>query len=614
MPIKGIRRQCGSDNQRARSRSTGINSAKEREGMHRFRVWAPKARRVRVAVDGEKYSLERGAGGWWEADIVRAAPGTDYAYFLDDEDLALPDPRAAWQPHGVHGPSRVLDPAAFTWTDSAWEPPPLKSAVIYELHIGTFTPEGTLDAAAHKLDALRELGITHVELMPVNSFAGNHGWGYDGVDLFAPHEPYGGPQALNRFVDACHAKGLAVLLDVVYNHLGPAGNYLGKFGPYFTSAHHTPWGDAVNLENAGSYEVRRFFCDNALMWLRDYHFDGLRLDAVHAYNDRSAINFMEQIASEVHALEAQTGRYYVVIAESDLNDPRLVTAPEAGGYGMDAQWSDDFHHSLVTALTGKREGYYSDFGSLADLAKALRDVFVYDGRYSPYRDRIHGRPVRGLPGWRFLGYSQNHDQVGNRAHGERLVHLAGLKRARIAAVMEMTAPFVPMIFQGEEWSASSPFQFFTDHEQGLGKLVSEGRRKEFVAFGWDPSDIPDPQDRQTYQRSRLNWDERGQGEHAAMLAWYRELIALRKSTPELTDGDLSEVRVRCNEEQQWLVMERGRMTVAFSLAQEPVEVAVRAGSRIALQSESGVAVQNGTVTLPPDSVAILVTAAAGTVQ
>ncbi|HEY6446721.1 MAG TPA: malto-oligosyltrehalose trehalohydrolase [Acidobacteriaceae bacterium] len=582
--------------------------------MHRFRVWAPKARRVRVEVAEEKHPLQQCEGGWWQADLAAAGPGTDYSYYVDDEDLALPDPRSAWQPQGVHGPSRVLDPAAFTWTDASWVPPPLTSAVVYELHIGTFTPEGSLDAAAHKLDALRELGITHVELMPVNSFAGQHGWGYDGVDLFAPHEQYGGPLALLRFVDACHAKGLAVLLDVVYNHLGPAGNYLGKFGPYFTSAHHTPWGDAVNLEDAGSHEVRRFFCDNALMWLRDYHFDGLRLDAVHAYTDRSAIRFMEQIASEVHALEAQTGRRCVVIAESDLNDPRLVTAPEAGGYGLDAQWSDDFHHSLVTALTGKREGYYQDFGSLADLAKSLRDVFVYDGRYSPYRDRIHGRPVRGLPGSRFLGYSQNHDQVGNRAHGERLVHLAGLRRAKIAAVMEMTAPFVPMIFQGEEWAASSPFQFFTDHEEGLGKLVSAGRKKEFAAFGWDPNDIPDPQDPQTYQRSKLNWSEREKGEHAEMLRWYRELIALRQSTPELTSGDLSQVRVRCNEVQQWLAMERGPVTIAFSLAQRPVDVAVRPSSRIVLQSSPGIALRGGTLTLPPDSVAILAPGSAGTVQ
>ncbi|HEX4006494.1 MAG TPA: malto-oligosyltrehalose trehalohydrolase [Acidobacteriaceae bacterium] len=578
--------------------------------MHRFRVWAPKAGRVRVEAAGKKYPLARGAGGWWQADVDAAAPGSDYAYFLDDEDLALPDPRSLWQPHGVHGPSRLFDPAAFPWSDGGWEAPPLASGIVYELHIGTFTPEGTLDAARTKLEALRSLGVTHVELMPVNAFAGRHGWGYDGVDLFAVHEPYGGPEALLRFVDACHAQGLAVLLDVVYNHLGPSGNYLGKFGPYFTASHHTPWGDAVNLEDAGSYEVRRFFCDNALMWLRDYHFDGLRLDAVHAYMDRSAIHFTEQMAAEVRALEAQTGRHYAVIAESDLNDPRLVTAPEAGGYGIDAQWSDDFHHALVTVLTGMREGYYEDFGTLADLAKALRDVFVYDGRYSAYRDRVHGRPVLGLPGWRFLGYSQNHDQVGNRAKGERLVHLAGIGRAKIAAALTLTAPFVPLLFQGEEWAASSPFQFFTDHEKELGKLVSAGRKNEFAAFGWNPEIIPDPQARETYELSKLHWDERDQGQHAEMLAWYRDLIALRNATPDLVDGDLRAVEVRYSEAERWFVLERGRVTVAFSLAAAPVQIAVNAGLRIAVASAESryqaIAGGEADLLLAPDGVAVLV--------
>ena len=576
--------------------------------MHRFRVWAPKAERVRVQVDGEKYSLARFAGGWWEGDVRAAGPGTDYAFFLNDEDLALPDPRSAWQPHGVHGASRVVDHGAFAWSDAGWQAPPLESAIVYELHVGTFTPEGTLDAAAQKLDALRDLGVTHVQLMPVNAFPGQQGWGYDGVDLFAVHEPYGGPESLKRFVDACHANGLALLLDVVYNHLGPAGNYLGRFGPYFTHLHNTPWGDAVNLEDAGSHEVRRFFCDNALMWPRDYHIDGLRLDAVHAYMDRSAINFMEQIAAEVHALEAQTGRHLVVIAESDLNDPRLVTAPEAGGYGMDAQWSDDFHHALVAALTGERKGYYEDFGTLGDLAKSLREVFVYDGKYSVHRDRVHGRPVRGLPGWRFLGYSQNHDQVGNRAKGERLSQLTSVGRAKIAAALEMTAPFVPMIFQGEEWAASTPFQYFTDHEAELGKLISEGRKREFAAFGWDPAEVPDPQARATYERSKLDWSERDVGVHAEMLAWYRELIALRKSLPELMDGEMSAVQVRFSEAEQWLVMVRGAVTVAFSLAKAPVAVEVRAGSVVRLASEAGVVVCDRKLQLLPDSTAVLVLA------
>ena len=573
--------------------------------MHRFRVWAPKAERLRVQVNGKKVPLQPAGGGWWEAEVQDAGPGTEYAYFIDDEDLALPDPRSSWQPHGVHGASRILDQAAFHWKDGSWQAPPLSSAVVYELHVGTFTREGTLDAARQKLDSLVELGITHVELMPMNSFPGRHGWGYDGVDLFAPHEPYGGPEALKRFVNECHAKGLAVLMDVVYNHLGPSGNYLGKFGPYFTDSHHTPWGAAVNLEDAGSHEVRRFFCDNALMWLRDYHCDGLRLDAVHAYMDRSAIHFMEQIATEVHALEGETGRHYVVIAESDLNDPRLVTASEAGGYGMDAAWSDDFHHALVTALSGDRRGYYADFGSLEQIAKALCEVYVYDGRYSPYRNRIHGKPVRGLPGWRFLGYAQNHDQVGNRAKGERLSHIVSLGRAKIAAALVMTAPFVPMIFQGEEWAALSPFQFFTNHEPELGKLVSEGRKKEFARFGWDPAQVPDPQAPETYERSKLNWNERKAGSHAEMLDWYRKLIALRRSTPDLLDGDLSRVQVRCSESGQWLAMERGRCTVAFSLSKKTVEVPVRAGSRVVLQSDAGVCFRDGKLTLLPDSVAIL---------
>jgi maltooligosyltrehalose trehalohydrolase len=573
--------------------------------MHRFRVWAPRAERARVEVDGRLYGMERGEGGWWEAEVETARAGMDYAYFLDREKLALPDPRSAWQPNGVHGASRVADRAAFAWSDAGWQAPPLESGIVYELHVGTFTPEGTLDAARGKLDWLRELGVTHVQLMPVAGFPGRQGWGYDGVDLFAVHEPYGGPEALQRFVDGCHAKGLAVLMDVVYNHLGPSGNYLAKFGPYFTDAHHTPWGDAVNLEGAGSHEVRRFFCDNARMWLRDYHCDGLRLDAVHAYVDRSAIHFMEQMATEVRALAAETGRHSVVIAESDLNDPRVVTPRAAGGYGMDAQWSDDFHHALFALLTGERGGYYADFGSLCDLGKALREAFVVDGRYSGFRDRVHGKPVRGLEGWRFLGYAQTHDQVGNRAKGERVSQLVSAGRAKIAAAMAMTAPFVPMIFQGEEWAASTPFLYFTDHEPELGKLVSEGRRKEFAAFGWDPAEVPDPQAAETFERSKLRWEERVEGAHAEMAAWYRSLIALRKEMPELTDGNLGAVRVQWSEHERWFTMERGRVTVGFSLAEKPVEITVAAGAQVRLGAGCETH-GDGTAMLEPDGVAVLV--------
>ena len=482
----------------------------------------------------------------------------------------------------------------------------MQTAIIYELHVGTFTPEGTCDAAAAKLAYLKELGITHVELLPFAEFPGTDGWGYDGVDLFAPHAAYGGPDGLKRFVDACHAEGLAVIMDVVYNHFGPSGNYVGSFGPYFTDAHKTPWGDAVNLEDAGSYEVRRFFCDNALMWLRDYHIDGLRLDAVHAYMDRSAINFMEQLATEVRSLEGLTGRHHFLIAESDLNDPRLITPREVQGYGLDAQWSDDFHHAIVALLTGDRSGYYADFGDFADLGKALTHAFIFDGQYSSFRQRVHGRPANGSPGYRFLGYSQNHDQIGNRAKGERLEHLTDMARAKIAAALTLTAPFLPMLFQGEEWAASSPFQYFTDHEdKELARLVSEGRKKEFAAFGWDPKDIPDPQDKSTVENSKLKWDELTRGKHAEMLDWYRKLIALRKARPELTDGDLGQVEIDFDEEERWFSMQRGGIVLLFTLDEEGYSAGLEEGVELLLASDPSIAVDDGQLTLPSVGVALL---------
>jgi maltooligosyltrehalose trehalohydrolase len=559
---------------------------------------------VEVQIGDEKTALQAIDGGWWQAEIAAAGPGTDYAYIIDGEEPAVPDPRSMQQPEGLHGPSRVVDHSAFPWSDSGWRAPVFPSAIVYELHIGTLTPEGTFEAAIAKLDYLKELGITHVELLPVAAFPGHRGWGYDGVDLFAPYEPYGGPDGLKRLVDAAHRKGLAMLLDVVYNHFGPDGNYTGKFGPYLTSLHTTPWGDAVNFEDAGSHEVRRFFIDNALMWLRDYHFDGLRLDAVTAYMDRSATNFMEELAREVRELEAETGRKLVVVAESDLNDPQLVTAPEGGGYGLDAAWSDDFHHALVTYLTGDRSGYYADFGTLADLAKSLESVYVYDGTFSEYRDRHHGKPVRGLPGWRFLGYSQNHDQVGNRARGERLVHLAGEKRARVAAALVLTAPFVPMLFQGEEFAASAPFQYFTDHEEELGQLVSAGRKREFTAFGWNPDQIPDPQAEKTFTDSKLNWSEVGEGAQAAMLEWYKKLIQLRRTTPELLNGRMDEVLVTIDEDDRWLVMDRGAIQIACNLGSEPLQIELPPGSVLLLGSDE-VAFTGEELTLPADSVSVV---------
>jgi len=574
--------------------------------MHLFEVWAPRAGTIAVKIGKERFALAKKGRGWWSGEVASAGPGTDYGFVIDGLEPALPDPRTQWQPHGVHGESRVVDHALFAWSDSGWQAPPLSSALIYELHVGTFTPEGTFQGAESHLDYLKDLGVTHVELMPIANFPGKHGWGYDGVDLYAPFNAYGEPGDLKRFVNVCHGKGLAVLLDVVYNHLGPVGNYLEKFGPYFTANHSTPWGGAVNFEEAGATEVRRFLIENALMWLRDYHMDGLRLDAVHAFNDRSAMHFLEQLAGEVRRLEATLGKHFVLIAESDLNDPRLVKAEEAGGYGLDAQWSDDFHHALFSVISGEREGYYADFGSLAALAKSLRHVFVYDGNYSEYRGRNHGRQVVGLSGHRFIGFVQNHDQVGNRAKGERVSHEAGVGRAKIAAALVLTAPFVPMLFQGEEFGASAPFLYFTDYDDPeLGRLISEGRKNEFVAFGWSPGQIPDPQDEQTFNQSRLNWAELGEQPHASLLQWHKDLIRLRRSRSELSDGNLNAVRVRFDEEAQWLVLERGKLRIACNLGNVPVDVELGNGAQLLLASDDSARLNGARIELGPDSVAVL---------
>jgi maltooligosyltrehalose trehalohydrolase len=401
---------------------------------------------------------------------------------------------------------------------------------------------------------------------------------------------------------------LAVLLDVVYNHLGPVGNYLGKFGPYFNNDYSTPWGPAVNLDAAGSDEVRRFLCDNALMWLRDYHFDGLRLDAVHAFIDRSAIHFLEQLSTEVDELEAMLERHLVLIAESDLNQPMVVTPREARGFGIDAQWNDDFHHALHSVLTGERDGYYSDFGSLADLAKAIRSVFVYDGRYSEFRQRSHGRPVVGLSGERFLGYLQNHDQIGNRATGERISHLLSVGRQKIGAALVLLSPLVPMLFQGEEFGSNSPFLYFTSHEDPeFGRLVSEGRRREFAAFGWKLDEIPDPQDVRTYDASKLDWTEREREPHRSILNWHRDLIRLRHSTPDLINGRLDRVNVTFDESANWFKVERGRVTLVCNLSARPSSVPVPDTADIILASESGAKRAPEAVLVPAESAVVLQT-------
>ncbi len=572
----------------------------------KFRVWAPLPRKVELLLEGRRHNLQRDDDAWWTTEVTAATAGADYGFLLDNEG-PFPDPRSPWQPNGVHGLSRLVDHAAFRWADAGFQSPPLSRAVIYELHVGTFTPEGTFDGVIAKLDHLLQLGVTHVGLMPVNAFPGHHGWGYDGAALFAPHHPYGGPEGLKRLVNACHADGLAVLLDVVYNHLGPSGNYLGKFAPYFNARYHTPWGDAVNFDGPDSDEVRRFFCDNALMWLRDFHFDGLRVDAVHAIFDQSAVHFLEQLGLEVKQLAREMGRPLVIIPESDLNDPRLLWPRERGGFELDAQWSDDFHHALHSALTGERTGYYEDFGALEDLAKAFQQAYVYDGRHAVHRRRRHGRPPAGLSGHRFLAYAQTHDQVGNRARGERLCHLVNPARAGLAAALVLTSPFVPMLFQGEEWGASTPFQYFADHQEpDLAKAIREGRRREFAAFGWKPEDVPDPQASETFGRSKLNWAELGTAPHAEMLNWHRQLIELRQREPALADGCLNLVQTHFDESARWFVVERGALTVAFNFAGESQLVPLREGNQqLLLASAPKTFVSGKAVSLPSDAMAIL---------
>ncbi|GAA1982957.1 malto-oligosyltrehalose trehalohydrolase [Kitasatospora viridis] len=531
-----------------------------------YRVWAPAARRVEVEVDGSGHPLRAAEGGWWQGE----APAGRYGFRLDGGP-ALPDPRSARQPDGPDGPSLPVDHAAFRWSEVPWHGRPLAGSVVYELHIGTFTPAGTFAAAEQHLDHLVALGVDFVELMPVCPFPGVHGWGYDGVAPWAVHEPYGGPEGLKRFVDAAHRKGLGVILDVVHNHLGPSGNHLPAYGPYFTERHHTPWGAAVNLDAPGSDEVRAYFRQSALAWLRDYRVDGLRLDAVHALVDDRAVHFLEELAIAVDELAVSLGRPLFLVAESDLNAPRITDPRQAGGHGLAAQWSDDFHHALHTAVTGETQGYYADFGRapLAALARVLTRGWFHDGTWSAFRGRHHGRPFATAYGHRLLGYAQTHDQIGNRAVGDRLS--AG--QLALTAALVFCSPFTPMLFMGEEWGASTPWQYFTDHtDPELAEAVRQGRRREFTAHGWAAEQVPDPQARATVLASTLDWAEPRSGEHAELLQWYRQLIRLRKASPELCDPDLRRVRVDFDEAAGWFTLHRGKFAVTVNFGEKEAEV------------------------------------------
>lgn len=601
---------------------------------HRFDVWAPHARKVTVRIDGVDHSMQGLADrpGWWTLpDDADVPPGTvRYGYLLTkifDEGTpkereqvsdVLPDPRSRRQPQGVHELSCTFDPGAFEWHDAAWRPRPLRDSVLYELHPGTFTPEGTLDAAIGKLDHLVDLGVDAVELLPVNGFNGDHNWGYDGVAWYTVDESYGGPEAYQRFVDTCHTKGIAVIQDVVYNHLGPSGNYLPLFAEYFKPGA-SSWGDLINLDGWGSDGVREYILDNITMWLRDYHVDGFRLDAVHALADSRATHILEEIAQRIAAESERTGKDLVAIAESDLNDPRMIAGTDRHGLGMDAQWLDDVHHAAHVAFTGETHGYYGDFASLHALEKTMHTAYFHNGTYSTFRGRSHGReidPAEQRP-WQFVTFLQNHDQVGNRAAGDRMNHGMTVDRAIAAATWLLTQPYTPMLFMGEEFGASTPWQFFTAHpEPELGEAVAKGRKAEFAAMAWDHATVPDPQDPRTFERSKLDWDEVHEGEHERVFAAYRDLIALRHDTPELTDQDWATVATQASDSEQWFVLKRMSepesehgVVVAVNLSDSERELPLMGGDTPRMLFASGtdpdVTTTPGAVRLAPETAAVL---------
>jgi maltooligosyltrehalose trehalohydrolase len=571
----------------------------------RFEVWAPRAQEVELVLRGERLALRRADGGWWRRSEETTGE-VDYAFALDGGE-PWPDPRSPCQPRGVLGPSRTVDHARFHWSDSGFRAEPLARAVLYELHVGTFSAEGTFRGAIGHLDHLRDLGVTHVELLPVAAFSGERGWGYDCAALFAPHSAYGAPDDLKALVDACHARGLAVVFDVVHNHLGPEGCFLPRFGPYLRERGGTDWGAAPNLDGPDSDEVRRFFIDSALAWLRDYHGDALRLDAVHALVDTSPLPFLEELRRAVDALSLGLGRPLWLIAESDANDPRLVKPRRDGGLGMDAIWNDDFHHALHAFVTGERAGYYADFGTCAEVVEAFARGMAYAGRYSSWRRRRHGRPSRTLSGSQLVVFLQNHDQVGNRPCGDRLTRQLSFERLRVLAGLLLCAPFVPLLFQGEEWGSASPFPFFCDYESPDLRDAVRAGRDEAIAASHEGGEPLDPCARETFLAAKLDWRETRCGRHQTMLDWYRALIALRRRTRWLAAGRLLGPDVRCSEKERWIALRRGPLDVFAHFGDAPVSLRLERSSprSVLVSSRPGVRVSGEYLELEPDTFAIL---------
>ncbi len=532
-----------------------------------FRVWAPLLKNVELAIvsspisqDGRRLTMDRDGAGYWEATVRDVLPGTLYKYVLEgggEPPRELPDPASRFQPQGVHGPSQVID-EAFPWTDWSWKGSPLREWIIYELHVGTFTPEGTFDAVAPRLAELKELGVNALELMPVAQFPGERNWGYDGAYLYAVQNSYGGPDGLKRLVDAAHGLGIAVVLDVVYNHFGPEGAYAGLYGPYFNPKYKTPWGDAINLDGPHSDGVRNFYFENALAWLRDFHLDALRLDAVHAIYDMSARPFLRELKAMVDDVSCHDRRMYYLIAESDLNDPRVVRPRALGGHALDAQWCDDFHHALHAEITCEREGYYADFGRFAQLMKSFREGYVYTGQYSHFRQRSFGASAKAIPPRKFVVFSQNHDHIGNRMLGERAASLVDLEGCKLLAGSVLLSPYLPLLFMGEEYGEDAPFQYFVDHsDPQLVRSVREGRAGEFRDFKWT-GEVPDPAAAETFLRSKLKWGKRKSGGHKILHAFYRDLIALRKNNPAIANTDKYSYDVTGFEETKVLILQRRR--------------------------------------------------------
>lgn len=543
-----------------------------------FRVWAPEHERVElhvVAPQDRRVPMKKTEDGYHEAVVDECPAGTRYVFALN-HDKERPDPASRLQPEGVHGPSEVVS-SEFEWHDRGWRGVELQDLVVYELHVGTFTAEGTFDAIIPRLDELKDLGITAVELLPVAQFPGDRNWGYDGTYVNAAQNSYGGPVALKRLADACHARGMALLLDVVYNHLGPEGNYLGEYAPYFTDRYKTPWGLALNFDGPLSDHVRWYFIQNALQWIDEFHIDGLRVDAVHAIVDHSAQPFLQDLCTAVRERGVKLGRRVHTIAESDLNNPLVITPAEEHGLGFDTQWIDDYHHSLHTLLTGESDGYYEGFGKVSDLARVTKVGYLYIGQHSTYRKRRYGRAPKTKDGAKFVVSAQNHDQVGNRMMGDRLGTIVSPEKARLAAAAIVLSPFLPMLFMGEEYGETAPFQYFTSHsDRDLIEAVRKGRREEFDDFVWK-GEPPDPHDTETFQRSKLNWNLSKEGEHARLRNLYRELLRLRRETPSLRSLDLRAVETHADDERRVLLVRRGSVLIAYNFSEEEQTVDVPSG-------------------------------------